>query len=123
MSIFIRQNITLHSGKPSDFKIECDGLSDEDINTLAFLIAKQITFGKVVGVPSGGLRLAEALKQYHTPSSENTLIADDVLTTGGSMEEMRKKVEGKSVGVVIFARGKCPSWIMPMFQMMEISNV
>ncbi len=53
-NLFIRQNFILHSGKPSDFKIECDALTDDDWECLAYLIAKRVSFSSVVGVPNGG---------------------------------------------------------------------
>lgn len=64
-------------------------------------------------MPRGGLRLAEALKLYVTEGA--LLIVDDVLTTGASMEEFRNGRE--ALGAVIFARGHCPSWVVPLFQM------
>lgn len=118
MGLFIKQDIKLHSGAKSDWKLECDALSDEDIYTLAHLIAKRMVFREVVGVPSGGVRLAKALERYKIDNRGlSTLIVDDVLTSGGSMEEFRKTIKGHSIGVVIFARGKCPEWISPLFQM------
>jgi orotate phosphoribosyltransferase len=48
------------------------------------------------------------------------LIVDDVLTTGKSMEEMRKKHSNVlTIGVVLFARGKCPKWVEPIFNMWD----
>jgi hypothetical protein len=76
-------------------------------------------FKNVVGVPICGLRLAKALKKYCINEwGLPGLICDDVLTTGGSMKRM--KIESsflRPIGVVIFARGKCPSWIEPVFQL------
>lgn len=123
MSLFQRQNIVLHSGQASDFKIECDDLSFSDIETLCYLISKKFKFSEVFGVPRGGLKFQEGLKKYRTLRSDldPTLIVDDVLTTGDSMTEYVKEHEIKNpVGVVIFARGKCPLWIKPMFQMWDI---
>jgi len=52
-------------------------------------------------------------------STANLLIVDDVLTTGSSMEEVRKEMGTyyQSEGFVLFARGECPDWITPLFQM------
>ena len=119
MSLFQKQNIILHSGQKSDFKIECDDLTYNDVKTLSYLISKRFKFFSVFGVPSGGLKLAEELKQYCSNDlGYPVLIVDDVLTTGESMEEFVKKNNVKNpLGVVIFARGKCPIWITPIFQM------
>ena len=120
MSLFIRQNVTLHSGEESDFKIECDALTDEDIETIACLISKKHAFKKIIAGPSNGQRLEKALKQYITPDEYlPVLVIDDVFTTGKSMEELRLKAEEHCTGVVIFARGECPDWIDPLFQMWE----
>jgi len=121
-NLFQRDSFILHSGGISDFKIDCDALTDEDIETIAYLISKQVRFKDVVGVPSGGLRLEKALEQYMSERGCH-LIADDVLTTGGSMEAMKKELYGENAigikGVVIFARNKYPDWIRPVFKMWE----
>ena len=113
--LFRRGDFTLHSGGRSNFRIDCDALTDNDWETLAVLIASKVTFGVVIGVPTGGFMLAQKLAPYITKGG-GTLIVDDVLTTGISMEEMRKNYPG-AIGIVVFARGKCPDWITPLFQM------
>ena len=114
---------TLHSGDESIFKIDCDALSDKDMETLAQIISNKIEFSGVVGIPNGGKRLAKSLEKY----KENTgaiLIVDDVLTTGDSMTQQFNKLKeiyrNKNItGFVIFARGKCPYWVIPMFELNE----
>lgn len=118
--MFVKGNVVLHSGEESFFKIECDHLTDDDIETLALIISERFDFSHVVGVPRGGERLAAALRKYAYCSRNYelpTLIVDDVLTTGRSIETFRKGVQGNSIGVVIFARGVCPEWVRPIFQM------
>jgi len=115
MALFETGNFKLHSGQSSTWKINCDALTDSDIAALAYLIARQISFADVVGIPEGGTRLASALEQYRSKSSDITLIVDDVLTTGASMETMRTKHPG-SLGIVIFARGKLPIGVGALFQ-------
>ncbi|MGA7384505.1 MAG: hypothetical protein WBW81_07385 [Methylocella sp.] len=51
----------MHSGAATDFKIECDGLTDEEIETFALLISKKFKFGRVEGVPRGGWRNRQRL--------------------------------------------------------------
>jgi|SRR5215471_19700633 len=117
MNVFQLGEFRLHSGSISRLKIEYDNVSDEDVKTHAFLISKLVgPFATLEGIPTGGLRLARELEQYKTHGSH--LIVDDVLTTGRSMEEARK---GRPfitvVGAVVFARGKYPSWIRPLFRL------
>lgn len=109
----------LHSGQRSNFKIDCDALSDEDIKSLANIISRKFVFRKVIGIPRGGLRLAKALEKFVDITSEIILIVDDVLTTGQSMEEARAEFskEGNVWGVVIFARNRPPDWVVPIFRM------
>lgn len=115
MSLFQIANITLHSGAQSNWKIECDALRDEDLAALALIASERLPrFGEVIGIPRGGWRIAEALLPYRTVG--RTLIVDDVLTTGRSMEDIRARVPG-AFGMVLFSRGPCPEWITPLFRM------
>ena len=134
MNLFQMGNFTLHSGKESRWKIDCDALTDADYETLAWIVAKErkIKFGLVTHVGAKvnyGGKLANSykfkcgLRQYETRALQDSiLIVDDVLTTGYSINEEKrlcKHIYGncKIKGVVIFARGKCPSWVRPIFQM------
>jgi orotate phosphoribosyltransferase len=125
MNLFEKKKWTMHSGDTSDFKIECDALTCDDWDTIAYLISKHFSFVNVVGVPLGGLALAKALKKYKK-SLGPLLIVDDVLTTGTSMEEMKdtylERYNNNIIGVVVFARGKCPNWITPIFSMNGLIN-
>lgn len=119
MQLFEDKPFVGHAGPKLLFKIECDALTDDDLETLAAVIARKYTFRVLLGIPRGGLRLARALEKYRSREG-GVLIVDDVLTTGKSMEDMRSQTgEDKSniSGVVIFARGKCPSWVTPIFQL------
>ena len=113
----------MHSGQQSNFKIDCDALTDGDWETVARLIGTHLAFDKVVGVPQGGLKLAAALQPYcrladtHRKEASLTLIVDDVCTTGASLEHQKELVGGHCVGAVLFARGKAPSWVWPVFQL------
>lgn len=53
-----------------------------------------------MGVPRGGLALAEALSGFETPDAPG-LIVDDVWTTGGSIAKLRT---GSEQCWVVFAR-------------------
>lgn len=124
MSLFVPGEFTSHSGLMLPFKIDCDALTDADLDALAQIYAKRQQFREVNGVPSGGLRFAEALRHYRVRTSSFILIADDVLTTGAAITELRdewlESYHWKILGVVIFARGPCPDWITPLFQLSEV---
>jgi orotate phosphoribosyltransferase len=121
-------SFTSHSGLTLPWKIDCDNLSNNDIEAFAAIISGQFSFKEVVGVPTGGLRLAKALKKYSKEKACNILIVDDVLTTGKSMNEYYNKImQDKKLqdmlniyGVVLFARGVCPSWIVSLFQLNQL---
>lgn len=117
-SLLLLESFISHSGKKLDFKIECDFLTDDDLKVFVYIILKKYNFSKVVGIPRGGIRLSNMLKQHQNSESKNILIVDDVLTTGGSMEKMKSKFVNKNIkGVVIFSRGETPDWIDPIFQL------
>lgn len=123
MGLFQLGDFTLNSGAKSKWKLECDALTPEDYKALALMIKQAlIQFRSVEGIPRGGLLLAKELEQYTTQCGPH-LIVDDVLTTGGSMERARTKyrdfhlTDADVVGAVIFARGQCPVWILPLFTM------
>lgn len=124
MSLFQRGKFTLHSGQVSNYKIDADFLTDEDIETIALMLKDRLPpFGAVEGVPSGGLRLAAVMQHFVTPFSQRQgvrgarglLIVDDVFTTGTSMEEYRAGRD--TLGAVIFARAATPEWIKPLFRL------
>lgn len=116
MSLFSLGDFVMHSGDVGNWKIECDALTDGDVECLAFMLAERLpNFGWVRGIPRGGLRLEAAMARYVTHGP--VLVVDDVLTTGASMEEARTE---SSIGAVLFARGSCPDWITPLFQLAEI---
>ncbi len=111
MSLFNHGEFVLHSGESTNWKLDCDALSDDDIRAIAAIVGPIIYFSSIVGVPRGGTRLAAALSPYCRDAGWATLIVDDVLTTGRSMEQARGKITGKAKGFVIFARGPMPKWV------------
>lgn len=107
----------LHSGKTSSWKIECDALSMWEWEAIATMFLPLLpAFGNVVGIPRGGVPLARALIPHVTEGNKQTLLVDDVLTTGGSMERARLLYPG-AIGAVLFARGPVSDWIVPLFTM------
>lgn len=114
MRLFQTGTFTLASGRPAGWKIECDALGEEDWQALALIASQRLpAFGSVSGVPRGGLWFSSALRQYATEGP--LLIAEDVVTTGGSMERFRAGRD--AIGVCVFARGPVPSWVTPLFTM------
>lgn len=77
----------LHSGAATDFKIDCDALTDEDLDAAAAQLARRVgRFRRAFGVPTGGDRIAAALAPYATGDTlDPLLIVDDVATTGASL--------------------------------------
>ena len=118
MGLITLGDFTSHSGLQLPFKIECDALTDDDMEAIASIISKSFAFGSVHGIPRGGLRLAQKLTRYVGDIRLPALIVDDVLTTGTSMIEYgnSRAIRRPYIGVVIFARGPCPSWVHPIFR-------
>jgi orotate phosphoribosyltransferase len=129
MGLFQLGDFTLNSGARSAWKLECDALTDDDWKCLAEMIRQMVgPFSSVEGVPRGGLKLAECLQPFVTPLAGYHLVVDDVLTTGRSMERLSNEVCGREpggkfsrgiIGAVVFARGPCPLWVKPLFQLPE----
>jgi orotate phosphoribosyltransferase len=112
VALFSCGDHVLASGQASNFKIDCDALSDADISCIAMLIAERVPrFGVVESVPRGGDRLAAALRPY-AARGEQLLIVDDVWTTGRSMRAHRGDRDAR--GAVIFARERPPDWVFPL---------
>lgn len=117
MSLFQLGDFKLASGTTSPWKIECDAFTPEDWKALARMAFDLLPpFSRVEGVPRGGLPFAEALREYCSPLSDRLLIAEDVVTTGNSIERFRDGRE--AMGVTVFVRGNLlPSWVVPLFTM------
>lgn len=123
--LFVPKKFLSHSGIPLSWKIECDALSDDELGVLASAayLDLHLTFGKVLGVPTGGERFAEKLRLFESPISKKVLIVDDVLTTGKSMEQEKWQLASKGLhglheieGLVIFARSTPPPWVKALFR-------
>lgn len=111
-----------HRGITSQWKIDCDAFRLVDWETLARIIHEAgFKFKYVVGVPNGGLLLQKLLSKYKDKNSDKVLIVDDVCTTGLSMENAAAPYVGhyRIEGIVVFNRGKCPSWVTPIFDLNE----
>lgn len=119
--LFQLGNFRLRSGKSSGWKIECDSLTEEDWEALALIASEALPpFGRVEGVPRGGIPFANALVKYIIPNCNVLLLAEDVITTGGSLERFRAGRE--AIGVAVFARGHWPLWVKPLFVLGKLYN-
>lgn len=120
--LFATGVFTLHSGDTSTLHINCRALRPSELVALAQQAAERLPrFGRVYGIPEGGLRFADALRKHADTSDADLplVIVDDVCTTGASLEEARRgQNTGRPViGVVLFARGGCPEWVRPLFSL------
>ena len=126
MNLFMSGKFTLRSGKESAWKIECDALTGDDWAGLAAMAAEILPpWNAVLGVPRGGIPFACALAKYQTHNAKHpTLIAEDVCTTGGSMQRYVTELfdagtltpKTPLVGVCVFARElDWPYWCIPLF--------
>ena len=112
IDLFQKIDFISHSGIPLKWKIECDALSADEWNAIATMIMdyQKNPFYKAVGIPRGGLPLAEALNQYASGDQKDpVLICDDVFTTGNSILDFIKKeypmwTSGQGFRWVVFAR-------------------
>jgi len=123
MNLFQSVNFRSHSGRDLTWKIEMDALDESEWHTLSTMILDLSSpFREAIGIPRGGVKLGKLLNQHGTGKlSDPILIVDDVLTTGGSMEEYKRsrafRNPTKYIGWVVFARGYPPSWCKALFQM------
>jgi orotate phosphoribosyltransferase len=125
MSLIERGEFILHSGSAASFLINCDALSNETLDALAKMYSDIFEYGKVWGVPNGGHRFAAALAKYSHPGSDTILIADDVYTTGASMNELHDHLVMNGydtdliTGVVIFNRSYSATvdWVTYIFDL------
>ena len=126
IKLFQTTDFKSHSGLDLSWKIECDALQDGEWFTLSKMIMEiSPPFSKAVGIPRGGVKLGKLLNLHGTGKREDPIcIVDDVLTTGGSMEEFKRTRQwrnpSKYIGWVVFARTPPPDWINVLFQMPKI---
>ena len=120
--LFVEEDFTGHSGGQLHWKIEMDALDEAEWKCIARMIMEYETrpFQAAIGIPRGGLTLSSYLNVYSTQNPEDPyLIVDDVLTTGGSMDEFKEEhfKDKKVVGWVVFSRNRPPDWVNVLFQM------
>jgi orotate phosphoribosyltransferase len=126
MNLFQLGEFTLNSGRVSNWKVECDSLTDSDWECLAYLMSEAFgPFRSLEGIPTGGLKLALAMDKYKSHEGPH-LVVDDVLTTGSSLlraidlyQQAARAANRASyvVGAVVFARGPLPMRVKALFHM------
>jgi hypothetical protein len=111
VTLFRKGEFTSAAGVPLAWKIECDALTDSDWECIAYVGSQMLRpFGRVIGVPRGGLALASAMRAYVTPGSLTPLVVDDVWTTGKSMCAAAPGCPW--IGYVAFTRAALPRNVM-----------
>ena len=125
-TLFKRGKFTSHSGIELPFKIDCDALTDKDIDAVASYIASRMDCRFMVqDIAQGGCRLAAALEKYERCDAPFViLLVDEVLLTPSSMDAAKDAQppqvhKDDIIGWVIFARCELPSWIHAMFVLGE----
>ena len=82
-------------------------------------------FSKAIGIPRGGVPLAEALDEYSTRSiNDPVLIADDVYTTGTSFRQFVSENYPNSeiIQWCVFARTPPRNGVNALFTMPELAT-
>ena len=108
------------------WKIECDALSKDEWRALALMIMdyQERPFSKAVGIPRGGIPLAEALDEYSTRSIDDpVLVADDVYTTGTSFRQFVSENYPNSeiIQWCVFARTPPQNGVNALFTMPKLA--
>lgn len=117
-SLLQSSSFTTHAKIESNWKIECDVLTDEDWMVLARLGKTLIgDFGIVEGIPRGGIKFANELDKLKNQNSKTILIVDDVCTTGKSLIDFSERFNHQPLALVAFNRGRFnPWWLNSIFQ-------
>lgn len=126
MNLFQHSAFRSHAGRELTWKIECDALTDDDIECLAHQLLRivrirGITTPRFIGIPRGGIRLASAMNRLANvavSSDKSQVIVDDVYTTGMSMQQAMDQ-HGAVFGVVLFTRmlQPMPSNVQALFHL------
>lgn len=124
MSDLILPAFVSRAGLNLPFKFEADAISPASWENLAKAAAPRLPpFGPAVGVPRGGLILAQCMRKYADPDCGTVLLCEDIWTTGGSWVKTATAYVGKDnvydaarvIGLVLLARGRTPPNVYAMF--------
>ena len=120
MELFVIKDFISHAGIPMTYKIECDAITESEWEALATMIMnfQKEPFGKVLGIPRGGLPLQKALEPYATgKDTDPLLVVDDVYSTGTSFIEFCG--DDECLKWVVFARVPTKGGVKALFTMPE----
>ena len=123
IQLFQKIDFKSHAGLDLHWKIEMDALSHSEWECITQMIIElSPLFKEAIGIPRGGNILGKLLNKHGTGKREDPIcIVDDVLTTGGSMNEFKRKRQWRNpseyIGWVVFARSEPPDWVTALFQM------
>lgn len=116
--LFQKLDFISHAGIPMTYKIECDGINETEWEALATMIMayQKEPFGKVLGIPRGGVPLQKALEPYATgKETDPLLVVDDVYSTGTSFMEFCG--DDECLKWVVFARVPTKGGVKALFTM------
>tara|TARA_R110002167_G_scaffold74467_4_gene208411 strand:+ start:334 stop:738 length:405 start_codon:yes stop_codon:yes gene_type:complete len=124
--LFQEEDFVSHAGIPLKWKIECDAIMEEEWDCLALMIHEKSggTCREAVGIPRGGVPLADAInKRFATGKDEDYIfVVDDVYTTGKSFLDFRKKhypntIQGMIKQWCVFSRKPTENGVQSLFTM------
>ncbi len=116
--LFQKIDFISHAGIPMHYKIECDAINGREWDALAVMIMEyqKEPFGKVLGIPRGGIPLQKALEPYATgKDTDPLLVVDDVYSTGTSFVEFCG--DDECLKWVVFARQPTENGVRALFTM------
>lgn len=121
IDLFQKIDFKSHSGLDLSWKLEMDALTNNEWKCIAHMIMDYSKpFQAAIGIPRGGIKISQYLNEYATGiSTDPYMLVDDVMTTGGSMENYKKEhlKNNHVMGWVVFARGSVPIWCDALFRM------
>lgn len=111
------------SGQRRRWVIDSSELTQDDLDTLAKVVASTYPYFDVNVVSEGGERFARALRENTPLLGAHILLVDDVLRSDSDIVRMYKAIDELKLtnslyvlGIVIFSQiQSLPSWIKPLF--------
>jgi hypothetical protein len=115
--IYTDTRTSLFKRQPSPL-INPEALTEEDWDTLAWLISQRYAFHFVRGAGRWGIKLAKVLEQYGDPEGQHLMLLVDVVYDGPDyLNALRSAISYEPVtGVVVFAHVEPPAWIQPIMR-------
>jgi hypothetical protein len=126
--LFKEVDFISHAGVPLSWKLECEALSIAEWSCLAKMILEyeKRPFSIAMGIPRGGVLLANALDRYGTNKAKDPiLVVDDVYTTGTSFREYCEDLfpDRDVIKWCVFARKPTTDGVKALFTMPDIEDI